>query len=86
LAIDLDFIRWLGKNEIPFALCFTKSDKLSVSEQQKNFSYYKEILLSEWEFLPPVFFTSIFQNKGRDDILTFIEKTNKKIYHENSLH
>jgi len=78
-AIDLKFMRWLGKNKIPFALCFTKTDKLSVRQQEKNFNNYKDILLTEWDYLPPIFFTSIYQNHGRLDILAFIEETNNKM-------
>ena len=77
--IDMEFIRWLGKNEIPFALCFTKTDKISARLQKQNFSIYKDALLNEWETLPPFFFTSMHQDQGREDLLTFIEKTNDQI-------
>ena len=76
---DLDFIRWLGHQHIPFALCFTKTDKISNITQSKNFSVYRNTLLQEWESLPPVFFTSVTRKTGREEILEFINTTNKNI-------
>lgn len=81
---DLDFMRWLGINQIPFAICFTKTDKLSASQLQKNSDNYKKILLSEWEFLPSEFYISTIKKKGREEILSFIEKTNKSIAERNN--
>ncbi len=74
--IDLNFINWLGINKIPFVLCFTKTDKISASELEKNFSHYKTTLLNNWESLPLVFYTSTLKKQGRKEILSFIEKTN----------
>jgi GTP-binding protein len=73
---DLDFLRWLGRNAIPFALCFTKTDKISDNKRMQYFENYKRTLLKEWEFIPPAFFTSTLDNTGRDEILALIEKTN----------
>lgn len=76
---DLDFIRWLGLNGIPFALCFTKTDKLSENKRKQSFDNYKSTLLAEWESLPPVFFTSTLNALGREEILEFITATNSNI-------
>ena len=73
---DLEFMRWLGKKQIPFAMTFTKADKLSSSELNKNLQNYKKEMLKEWEVLPDVFITSAEQKLGRDEILSFIEKLN----------
>ena len=54
-AIDLEFIQWLGENRIPFAICFTKQDKLSKKESIKNLNNYKNELLKGWEELPQIF-------------------------------
>ena len=51
-AIDLEFMQWLGENRIPFAICFTKQDKLSKKESIKNLNNYKNELLKGWEELP----------------------------------
>lgn len=79
LENDLGFMRWLGLNNIPFAICFTKADKLSSSQLKKNSEYYKKVLLQEWEYLPPFFNTSTNNNQGREEILSFIERTNEKL-------
>ncbi len=76
---DMNFIRWLGINKIPFALCFTKTDKLSTSQRNKKSNIYLKILLKEWESLPPVFYTSTISKQGREEILLFIEETNKSL-------
>jgi GTP-binding protein len=72
---DLSFIRWLGENQIPFAVCFTKTDKLSEYQMELSFKNYKKSLLTEWEELPPVFFTSAVRKRGRSEMLQFIKET-----------
>ncbi|HEY4785709.1 MAG TPA: ribosome biogenesis GTP-binding protein YihA/YsxC, partial [Bacteroidales bacterium] len=42
--IDLRFINWLGSNEVPFVIVFTKIDKLSQSEWHKNVDEFKNVL------------------------------------------
>jgi GTP-binding protein len=74
---DLDFLRWVGENAIPFAICFTKSDKISGNRQKKFLEEYTQTLLREWESLPPVFFSSSVKAKGSEDILEFILRTNE---------
>ena len=70
--IDLDFIRMLGEEGIPFGIVFTKGDKLSADRLASNVARYKRRLLEEWEELPPVFLTSSEKKLGRDGILSFI--------------
>ena len=71
--IDLDFIQWSGTREIPLCLLFTKSDKLTRNQLNKNVTAYKAYLLKSWEELPPIVITSATEKKGRDEILSFIE-------------
>jgi GTP-binding protein len=78
-ANDLDFMRWLGKNNVPFVLSFTKTDKLSSSQLHKSIDTYKQTLLKEWESLPQMFFTSTTNDRGKTEILNFIETTNQSI-------
>jgi GTP-binding protein len=75
--IDLEFIEWLGINHIPTALVFTKTDKLSVTNLTINIENYKNILLQDWEELPVIFSTSSVNKTGRDEILKFIQQTNR---------
>ncbi len=77
--IDLEFIEWLGENAVPFALVFTKADKISKTAAEKMVEDYKKTLLSQWEELPPIFITSSEKRQGRDDILDYIDSINKEI-------
>jgi len=73
-AIDLRFLNWLGEHEIPSAILFTKSDKISEAEANKNVRQFCTRLLETWETLPPWFKTSSVNKEGRDEVLEFIEK------------
>ena len=80
--IDLNFMEWLGENQIPFSIVFTKSDKLKTSAQERNIAHYKkEMLDSLWEELPPVFVTSSLHQTGGEEILNYIEQLNIQ-YHQ----
>ena len=74
--IDLEFIQWLGEEGVPFALVFTKADKLSKGRLAANVEAYKAKLHEEWEELPPIFVTSSEQQLGRDELLSYIEGIN----------
>ena len=73
--IDLEFIDWLGEKGLPFVLAFTKTDKISTVQVDKNIAAFKREMLKTWDEVPPVFKTSSVENKGRTEILEFIEKT-----------
>lgn len=77
--IDLEFLYWLGENAIPFAIVFTKADKLGVNAGAAMVEDYKKILLKDWEELPPIFITSSEKPRGRDEILDFINDINRRI-------
>jgi len=72
--IDLDFIQWLGESSVPFAIVFTKADKLSVGKVNQNVEAYKKVLLETWEELPRIFVTSSEKKQGRDEVLDYIEE------------
>lgn len=72
--IDMNFIELLGENGIPFGIIFTKADKLSQAQLNKNVKNFKQTLLEQWEELPPMFISSSEKGKGREEILTFIEE------------
>lgn len=76
--IDMEFMRFLGENAIPFCIIFTKSDKLNHSNLNKNLDIYKKELLKTWEELPTHFVTSASNKNGREDVLDFIDGINKK--------
>ncbi|WP_129593807.1 ribosome biogenesis GTP-binding protein YihA/YsxC [Seramator thermalis] len=77
--IDLEFMEWLGENAIPFAIVFTKADKLGTGRLQMNIEAYREKLLETWEELPPIFVTSSEKGQGRDELLNYIEAVNKSL-------
>ena len=77
--IDLEFINWLGENGVPFAIVFTKGDKLGKVRLKENVEAYKARLLEEWEELPPVFVTSSETGLGGDELTQYIESLNAEI-------
>ncbi len=77
--IDLEFINWLGENGVPFALVFTKGDKLGKVRLKENVEAYKTRLLEEWEELPPVFVTSAETKLGGEELTAYIEELNDSV-------
>lgn len=76
-AIDLNFMEWLGENQIPFSIVFTKADKLKPRAQERNITGYKQqMLASAWEELPPIFVTSSLHRSGGVEILNYIDQLN----------
>lgn len=75
--IDLEFMEWLGENGVPFAIVFTKLDKLTRTQAETNIAAYKARLLEQWEELPPVFVTSGEKGTGREELLDYIEQLNR---------
>ncbi len=71
--IDLDFLAELGEHGIPFALIFTKCDKQGPNVLAAQIERDKEILLQQWEELPPLFCSSSQTHRGRDEILDYID-------------
>ena len=77
--IDLEFMEWLGENEIPFAIVFTKADKLSKSKLAINVDNYKQKLLETWAELPPIFVTSAEKSIGESELIAYIEGINRDL-------
>lgn len=71
--IDLDFINWMGENNVPVVIVFTKADKPGSREISMNVQHFKNELLKTWDSLPPTFVTSSEKNGGRDQLMEFIE-------------
>ncbi len=78
-TIDLDFMEYLGINEIPFGIIFTKADKLKPKAIERQVDSYCAQLLKTWEELPPYFITSSSKKIGQKGVLNFIDKTNNEI-------
>ena len=78
--IDMEFIEWLGQSQIPFAIIFTKADKIGNEQKAKKAARaYMDTLKEQWEELPPYFVTSSDKKIGRDDVLDYIDQINKEI-------
>jgi GTP-binding protein len=75
--VDIKFITWLGQNNVPFVIVFTKTDKLAQRDWQKNVAEFKKVLLELWDELPPMIFSSAVKKLGRDEILDSIQKAIK---------
>jgi GTP-binding protein len=74
--IDVEFINNLGENQIPFALIFTKADKLSKNALNRNIESFKNELSKMWEEFPPIFVESSETGFGKQEILDYIENIN----------
>lgn len=78
-SIDLSFMEWLGENQIPFAIIFTKADKLKSKVIMNYIENYKEILLENWESMPQYFITSSSKRIGKDELLAHINTINNSL-------
>jgi GTP-binding protein len=74
--IDLQFMEWLGENEIPFSIIFTKIDKLSKTAVKANVAHYQEVMLNTWEIMPHYMLTSSETKEGRTEVLNYIKNLN----------
>lgn len=83
--IDMEFMQWMGENEIPFCIIFTKADKLKPNVIEKNVSEYLKVLTDKmWEEAPQHFVTSSSKSIGRDDVLDFIQNINDGFFIANA--
>ena len=82
-SIDLEFMEWLGNNYIPFAIVFTKADKVKPGAQERKIQQYLNTMLAHaWEEAPPYFVTSSLHRSGREDLLEYIDQLNTSFYQE----
>lgn len=71
--IDVEFIQWMGEEGLPFALVFTKTDKISRNEMMLSRKKWEQKLQEHWEEFPPIFITSAEEGKGREELLSYID-------------
>ena len=77
--IDLDFIQYLGEQQIPFSIIFTKVDKLKPLALERNIEQYTSKLLETWEQAPNYFVSSSVSKQGTKAILDYIEQVNNSL-------
>ena len=83
-TVDLEFMNWMGENEIPFSIIFTKADKLKPKAIERHVMDYENILLETWEEMPKHFVTSSTKNIGKDEVLNYIDQINKDLHSANN--
>lgn len=76
--IDQEFMEWMGENQIPFSIIFTKADKLKPNALARNIEVYVQKMLETWEEIPQYFITSSSKDQGRDELLNYIGSINKE--------
>lgn len=74
--IDMDFMYNLAVNNLPFAIVFTKEDKLTKTQSASNLKAYFNKMNETWETRPNHFITSAHSKAGRDEMLDYIESLN----------
>ncbi|KAK3016374.1 hypothetical protein RJ639_005367 [Escallonia herrerae] len=72
--IDLEYASWLGQNQIPMTLVFTKCDKRKKKKNggkrpEENVQEFQELIRDFFQTVPPWIMTSSVTNQGRDEIL-----------------
>ncbi|MAQ62039.1 MAG: ribosome biogenesis GTP-binding protein YihA/YsxC [Bacteroidota bacterium] len=77
--LDLKYMRWLGKNLIPFSIIFTKADKLKEVEINEYILKYLNDIRKDWEEIPQHFITSSEKKIGKSELLNYIDEINKSI-------
>lgn len=76
---DLEFIETLGRDGIPFAIIYTKCDKMGPGALKAQMERNAAALLEQWEELPPVFVSSATAASGKEDILAYIDNVLKNL-------
>jgi GTP-binding protein len=80
-AIDLEFLDWAGKVNLPIIIVFTKADKSKPSQVEANVAAFKAKMLETWESMPQYFVTSANKDTaGNEALLAFIESVNETFY------
>lgn len=77
--VDMEFMRWMGENQVPFCIIFTKADKLKPNALTRNVENYSQKMLESWEEMPQYFVTSSSKSTGRDELLEYIDSINNEL-------
>jgi len=77
--VDMEFMRWMGENQVPFCIIFTKADKLKPNALTRNVENYSQKMLESWEEMPQYFVTSSSNSTGRDELLEYIDSINNEL-------
>lgn len=81
-AIDMEFVNWMGKMQIPFVIVYTKTDRMGLNLRNKNLKIFQDEMHKYWNELPQQFITSAEKKIGGEEILEFIQQLNVQFYGE----
>ncbi|MBA4302413.1 MAG: YihA family ribosome biogenesis GTP-binding protein [Cyclobacterium sp.] len=73
-TIDLEFVNWCGEQNVPFVLAFTKADKQSKSQTDKNVKAFLNKMEEIFGEYPDYFVTSAEKQGGKDEVLKFLDE------------
>jgi len=78
--IDLEFMQFLGEQNIAFCIVFSKSDKVKSTQLNNNIDIYNETMTqSLWESMPTYYVTSATAKAGKEELLNYIESLNQEV-------
>lgn len=81
--IDLEFLEWMGENQIPFCIIFTKADKLRLKAIENHVNgYIQKLVEGIWEEAPMYFVTSSTNGMGQEELLSYIDGLNEQFFKE----
>lgn len=81
--IDLEFLEWMGENQIPFCIIFTKADKLRPKAIENHVNgYIQKLVEGIWEEAPMYFVTSSTNGMGQEELLSYIDGLNEQFFKE----
>jgi GTP-binding protein len=73
-TIDLEFVNWCGEQNVPFVLAFTKADKQSKSQTDKNVKAFLNKMEEIFGEYPDYFVTSAEKHGGKEEVLKFLDE------------
>jgi len=79
---DLEFMEYLGINQVAFARVFTKCDSLGSDSVRDAIAKYDLEMLKKWDSVPVTFLTSSKKGQGKDEILSYIAENLNKFSNE----
>lgn len=72
--MDLEFVHWLMQVAAPFALVFTKTDKITPTRLKKHVDEFCTEMAHFSENLPPILTCSSKSGDGQKEILDFVDQ------------
>ena len=71
-TIDLEFLNWCGEEDVPFIVAFTKADKQSKTQTDRNVKAFLNKLVEIFGDTPDYFVTSADKGQGKEAVVQYI--------------